>query len=71
MFCLKNIWADRKVYRFKISGPRLRFVVIYMRPVREFPVSVRQQPTRSQTGLSLLSGRKKCLAADRYELMPV
>ena len=65
MFCLKNIWADRKAYKVEISGPGLRFVVIYMRPVkrtlflgpvRKFLVSV-QQPTRSQTGLSSLSGR--------------
>ena len=41
-FCLKNIWADRKAYRLEISGPGLRFVFIYMRPVREFLVSVQQ-----------------------------
>ena len=34
MFCLKNIWADRKEYRLEISGPGLRFVGIYMKPVR-------------------------------------
>ena len=100
MFCLKNIWTDRKAYRLENSGPGLRFVVIYMRlsfhadtlwassrfppprargggrrdeaqresvweanmrPVREFLASV-QQPRRSQTGLSSLSGRSNVKA---------
>ena len=30
----KNIWADRKAYRLEISGPGLRFAVIFIRPVR-------------------------------------
>ena len=34
MSCLKNIWADQKAYRLEISGPGLRFVVIFMRLVR-------------------------------------
>ena len=81
-------------------GTGMRFIVIYMRPiralgpgarfskvpryelrrVREFLVSV-QQPRRSQTGLSSLSGRshvtqkKKCMEADtnscQSEFVPV
>ena len=33
-FSKKNIWADRKAYRLEISGPGLRFAVIFIRPVR-------------------------------------
>ena len=68
MFCLKNIWADRKAYRLEISGPELR-------PVREFLVLV-QQPRLIQTGLSSLSDRshvnaQKEMYGSRYELVPV
>ena len=34
MFCQINMIADSKAYRLEISGPGLRFVVIYMRTVR-------------------------------------
>ena len=67
MFCLKNIWADRKAYRLEISGPELR-------PVREFLVLV-QQPRLIQTGLSSLSDRshvnEQKMYGGRYELVPV
>ena len=68
--------ADPQEYRLEISRPGLRFVVIYVRPVREFLVSV-QQPKRSQSGLSSLLGQshvnalKKKRNGGRYELMPV
>ena len=56
MLFLTKFMADPKAYRLEISGPSLRFVVIYMTPVRtvwEFLVWF-QQPRRSQTGLSSL-----------------
>ena len=63
MFCLKNTLADQNAYWLEFSGPSLRFNVTYMRVdrcelrlVQEFLVSD-QQPTRSQTSLSSLSGR--------------
>ena len=34
MFCLLKNMADPRAYRLEISGPGLRFVVIYMRTVR-------------------------------------
>ena len=34
IFCLINISLTQKAYRLEISGPGLRFVVIYMKTVR-------------------------------------
>ena len=72
--------TDPTAYKFEISGPSLRSVVTFkweryeLTPVREFLDSA-QQPRRSQTSLSLMSGRsrlkaKKEIHRGRYELMP-
>ena len=41
-YIIYSVWADQKAYKLEISGPCLRFLVIYMymRPVQEFLVSV-------------------------------